>query len=163
MPSDYHAFLGFVSNELDAVSAALQIRFEENVLLGPKQRLSKIQTLLREAHILAIDRAGFTLDEKTREEGNLIASTPCGRREFKPFSLEMVYEPVELGHLPGDAMLGVAISGRYFPVFLDYKEPYGGGAYIDCSDPLIQLAKDQITLKLPIFSSSRLLVVGVVY
>ena len=59
-----------------------------------------------------------------------IYETSKGPREFAPFRLELFYDPGEMGEDPEHAILGVALSGRYFPTFLDWKDPHGGVQFV---------------------------------
>lgn len=56
----------------------------------------------------------------------LLVTTPAGPREFAPFVFEYAYDPDEVGDRPEDLTVGVALTGRYFPVFVDWQYSHGG-------------------------------------
>ena len=80
-----------------------------------------------------------------------IFETPLGLREFSPFSLEVHYDPGEMGEGPEQAILGVAVSGRYFPTFIDWEDSSGTiwNLVCDHTQPMWVIAKKHICTALP--------------
>lgn len=56
--------------------------------------------------------------------GYFNVDTPAGRRECSPFRLGMALYG-EMGYDFPAVPIGVALSGRYFPTFLDYRDESG--------------------------------------
>src|SRR5581483_4453491 len=86
--------------------------------------LDAFEPQLRQAHHAALLELGFTPPADINESYPRY-ETPAGEREFMPFRLEMFYDPGEMGDSAEDAVIGVAISGRYFPTFADWKDAHG--------------------------------------
>lgn len=97
----------------------LELSDDRNLTI-PKELYESISNAQR----LAFEDMGFEF-LRNSNGGWMIYTTPLGQREFTPWNLELYYDPHELGEKPEDAVIGVAISGRYFPTFLDWKNPNG--------------------------------------
>lgn len=54
-----------------------------------------------------------------------VYETPLGVREFSTFDFELFYDVDEMGDTLDTAVFGVAVSGRYFPTFVDWKHEHG--------------------------------------
>lgn len=87
-----------------------------------------INVKLKKAHLLALEDRGF-IKTKGKPRSTVlpypIFRTPLGLRKLSPFMLEAFYDPNEMGDEIEDAIIGVAISSRYFPRFADWKEESG--------------------------------------
>jgi len=90
-------------------------------LLVPNKRLTQINEALLKVHALCCQDMGFTFENTAKN----LWDTPLGVRELYPFSLEFQFDPSEAEDFPYNAILGVSISGRYRPTFLDWREPHG--------------------------------------
>lgn len=53
----------------------------------------------------------------------LVTKTPMGNRKMSCWDLAIQYDPYEVGDT--HATIGVALSGRYFPTLLDWRDPHG--------------------------------------
>lgn len=59
-------------------------------------------------------------------QNSYLYETPLGQRELIPFCFELFYDRSEFEDTPEQAILGIALSGRYFPTFLDWDDRHGG-------------------------------------
>jgi hypothetical protein len=51
--------------------------------------------------------------------------TPVGPREIIPWTFEFQLDQDEMGEKPSDAIIGVPVSGRYWPTFVDWRNQHG--------------------------------------
>jgi len=89
------------------------------------------------------------------------AKTPKGIREFAPLSLEIIGDTDEIGdEYPDDFVVGISISGRYFPTYLDWKDEHGTIETIGINDigKLVSIIKDEIVKVIPMFKDSQLFI-----
>lgn len=80
------------------------------------------------------------------------ADTPEGPRQFAFFWLELFYDPHEMGDTPEFAVFGVALSGRYWPTYLDWRSKHGCIEHVTLDKQtmaMIDKAKEEITKALP--------------
>ncbi len=85
---------------------------------------------LIEAHLAIIRQRFGRVEQAVSEWGRVYiqAHTPQGPREFSPFGLALYGDEDEMGDVwPNDFVVGVKVSGRYFPTWLDWQDPHGGG------------------------------------
>lgn len=78
--------------------------------------------------------------------------TPSGVRSFSPFSLQLYFDPDEMGDEPENAVLGVGLSGRYFPSYLDWRSEHGCIEHVVMDEQtmdMIEKAKEEITKAFP--------------
>lgn len=95
-------------------------------------------THLQLVHTLWDPTANLTAD------GNYInTNTPAGPRTLSVLRFTIAYDPHELGdRWPEDIAVGVAVSGRYFPVLADYRNPHGTlGTTIALTGDTLELAE----------------------
>ncbi len=94
----------------------------ENNLMG-----LPLQEKLKQLHKESLAKLGFTDLKPGRglSNGYLEGITPLGKREFEPFELRFHWDPHEMNEEPEHALLGVALSGRYVPTYLDWRDPNG--------------------------------------
>lgn len=84
------------------------------------------------------------------------ATTPLGEREFSSFEFLMYYDPHEMGDTPETAVLGVGLSGRYVPTFLDWRGAHGCIEHVKLDDHTMQMiakAKEEICKVVPAAST----------
>lgn len=137
----------------------LQPTMEPYEYFEPRDRSEEINNLLGGAHRKALTRMGFTnLRSNESSWATLtIADTPLGEREFAPFQLELFFDPYEVGDTEEDAIIGIGISGRYFPVFADWKNRSGTLDTVVFDDELervMAIAKEEIVTVLPVFADA---------
>ncbi len=139
--------------------------FRDHVVLPLRRQLNP---LLLEAH-LQIIRTRFDPNARVTQARVIqliVAQTPQGPREFSPFTFECVGEQMELGdRWPDDYVCGVRLSGRYYPVWLDWEDPHGGGAvvytcWIDDSGlrAMMEEARTAIVARIPEFARAEYIV-----
>jgi hypothetical protein len=124
-------------------------------------RYTQIADLLKEAHLECIATLGRVLGE-TEDDRHVIAETPLGEREFARFTVELFYDWSEMNERPEDTTFGIALSGRYFPTFLDWKDPSGTLWPVRLDQATlhqIAIARAAIEKRLPIFADAHLAVI----
>ncbi len=163
--------LGFAPPDYARVREALGIRipladdeWEACRDDGPEEYLeksaAKVQKLLREAHAECIATLGKVLG--TSRDRYTVVETALGPREFSPFRVELHYDWSEMGEKPEHTTFGVSLSGRYFPTFVDWKDPHGTLWPVRFDKEtlaLVQVARDAIERRLPIFKDAHLAVI----
>lgn len=87
------------------------------------------------------------------------AKTVYGYRTCRKFSIDIDYDPDEMGHTLGeDVTIGVQLSGRYFPVFVDMSDSHGTVSLHHMAHPeyqnLINVAVRNIVAKVPELSDA---------
>lgn len=126
--------LGFVGPraiEKAAKSLGLRVDFEmdeEQEGIGPTAEVEKFnQDLAGAHHGVLVDGMDFKrLPSKKKDQAwHRRYETPLGEREFAVFRLELHFDPGEMNEDPEDAVLGVAITGRYVPTCADWRDPNG--------------------------------------
>ena len=155
------------------IAKELQLEFEEPLEeLGPNSYLD-IETwpedsaaALKEAHRLSLEAAGFTRLSKPSVARRVVDypcyRTPVGEREFSPFAIDVLCDPGELGMELKDAVLGVALSGRYFPTYLDWRDAHGTLDFCELNEATMKMigyARLHIEHVLPVFKSANLVIV----
>ena len=131
--------------------------------------LGEFDAALRKAHHAALLELGFTPKKGKKKNDNRldypIFNTPEGEREFSPFDLELFYDPGEMGDNAEDAVIGVAISGRYFPTFADWKDAHGCVPMIFDAEMqrIMEIAKRHITGVLPCLQEAPWMVLMIHY
>jgi hypothetical protein len=120
----------------------------------------RINKLLLEAHSECVGTLGEL--KGVDQERYSIVETALGQRSFSPFKIELHYDPSEMGEEPEHTTFGVALSGRYFPTFLDWKDPSGAlwPVRFDAElNGLIAVARTAIEKRIPIFSTAHIAVI----
>jgi hypothetical protein len=114
-----------------------------------------------EAHHEALKLVGFT-EITPVDRARVKALTPLGWREFCPFSFELFYDPHECDDEPEMTTFGVALSGRYCPTFLDWKDEHGTlypVRFDQETDGFIAAARSCLVKRWPIFTRAHIAVV----
>ena len=92
---------------------------------------------------------------------HLVKDTPLGKREFATFVFEMFLDE-EINDDPDQAVFGISLSGRYYPTFLDWKDPSGSLDVLildEDSMQMVETARRYIVEKFPIFQTAKVCVV----
>lgn len=106
---------------------------------------------LRQAHDRAMDDAGYIFkgydksDKSYSRKDYPIYETPWGLRQVSPFRLNYIFDKHEMGESPDDMSIGIALSSRYYPTFLDLKDAHGGIYNIDLREAL-KASKNAISI-----------------
>jgi hypothetical protein len=130
-------------------------------------RLAEVDALLSEAQKELFAAVGWTRKGVSKGSGYEVWETPLGLREFSAFSLCLHLDEHECEEDPEeDGVLGVGLSSRYFPVFLDWADPSGALYTLKLDDEfkrLTDLAREKIAERLPAFAEAGLVVKPVWY
>ncbi len=122
---------------------------------------------LKMAHSRALAEFGFKKAPKHNLQSLTVPwNTPNGLREFSPFVLAVRFNPHEMGEKREDATISISISGRYHPIFADWKNENGGLWPIVFSAELykmMEIAESHIVKALPCFSSAEWMVKELFY
>lgn len=112
---------------------------------------------LQEAHAAACAEMGWELI-KPMDHLYITYELPFGKQELAPFALEYCYDREEMGDDEEDAVFGVAVTGRYRPTFVDWREPHGGSGNAVVLDTRtlteMEIAKKHIVAALPEFADA---------
>lgn len=83
-------------------------------------------------------------------------------REMTRWTLELSYDPDEMGEREDDAILGVSLISRYFPVFLDWMKEYGGSGDAIVLSPevlaQVETARRHIAPVLPFLAQAPIII-----
>jgi hypothetical protein len=95
--------------------------------LAEEEIIEPIRKKLKPLLLEAWKKAAKDMEWEFIKEKNdyFIYKTPLGDREFSPFKLQFFFDPHEMGEEIEDSIIGVSISGRYFPKFVDWRDPNG--------------------------------------
>lgn len=118
---------------------------------------------LEQAHRDALTEMGLTVIDPVhikRSDGGppdadyLYVQGPDGKvRQTRHWTLEIDYDPREMGHEKDDMLVGVSLISRYFPVFLDWDKDHGGsGDTVSLTPDIlknIEIARKHISKVLP--------------
>lgn len=107
----------------------------------------------------SIDDMGWALGTIIDKDGKPAKSryngviSPWGNREAAYWVMHADYDPHEMGHTPEDWAIGVNLSSRYFPTFMDMKDAHGTLSYtILLNDEFfnyIKVAKENLVAVIP--------------
>lgn len=138
----------------------------------PDPIVARLDRALHGAHTRALQSVGFAniresgFAGEVGETGYTTADTPCGVRTFAPWTLRVYYDARELNEALKDATLSVAVSGRYRPVFADWRDPHGTLSPMVFDTDLQHMqaaAKHYIVQALPCFADAYWIVKEIFY
>lgn len=125
------------------------IKFEESVCAID---------LLHEAHKKACAEMGFKFIGRWKTNPDYdVYVTPLGDRITAPFRLEKHLDESEMCETEKEAVIGISVSGRYFPTFLDWRDPHGTLYNIVFDDEMkkdMAIARKHIVEALPIMEKA---------
>lgn len=119
---------------------------------------AKINKLLKLAWQDALRSANMVLQSDISKQHARVL-TPAGIRDMIPFCLELLHDDGD----HENAILGVAVSGRYFPTFIDYQDKHGTLINVPLNLDLMAIAKESIITHIPEFKSAEWFVVQIFY
>lgn len=163
LPGDPHGYDRYEPGYFDGMSEedAIQEYWESIDCFGILEQSESIQSINRillEAWKDAVADMGWRYiglaGGRNPSLGHHNCETPLGKREFRPWELSLFYDHANLGERPVDGLLGVSISGRYKPVFLDWANPHGTiwNQVIGPNPPKeMMIARDRIIDHVPCF------------
>lgn len=147
-------------NELSSLDlTTLNERSEDEIRDALWTDFNLFNDALKMAHIEMLKEAGFTI--LGERNGHIVAQTPMGVREFSPIHLYFYFDPYELGEEIEDSIIGIAISGRYVPTFLDWRSEHGTMWNITFDNELLdmaEIARAQIVKVLPQFQRAHIII-----
>lgn len=143
----------------------LGLEYSDDEGLVVTDRYKDLQAQLAKAHTDALREMGLEVYDHTqiqRSDGSSPSPNYVyvkGRdgkvRETCIWSLEVDYDPREMGHRKEDMLVGVSLISRYFPVFLDWNKDCGGsGDTISLTPEVlenIEIARKHLAGVLPLF------------
>ena len=94
---------------------------------------------------------GYNDNNRVQDDKYPVYDTPWGLRETTPFHFDFVFDPYEMGENAEHMTLGVALSSRYFPTFIDMEDPNGGIGTVDLHMALAkaEIAKEELVKEFP--------------
>ena len=117
----------------------------------------------RKAHNEAAKMSGWTL---VKDDVRLPEyMTPYGHRKVAPFDFGIYFDTDTMGETPEDMTMGVALSGRYFPTFLDIENAHGTiyNFSLDKNKAQIDLAREEIVKELPFMKDAEVILREIYY
>lgn len=161
-------YLGLMgSKEVMDTLTSLGLKCDADYYLDEDANLERIQSDLVKAHKEALEELGLVfIDPKTVlrngkpvEDGYAYVMGLDGRlRQTCSFRLEIDYDPHEMGHTNADALIGVSLISRYFPVYLDWDKDHGGSGDTMLLTPewlkAIEIARKHIAKVLPFIANA---------
>lgn len=114
--------------------------FEESVT----NLISRDKLLSAQTNALVKSNIAKNLRKSTKypwNEGAYIeGDTSKGTRTFAPLGIEIIGDENEIGdEYPRDFLVGIAISGRYIPTYLDWRDPNGTINNISLEDMQLEI------------------------
>jgi hypothetical protein len=166
-------YLGYVGiqalhNTMNSMGIALKI--DDDIDFADEAQIDAINERLKQAHRDALTEIGLKIIDPSRinrSDGRKVDTG--GRyifvqgldgkiREMVQWSLEIDYDPYEMGQTMDDVLVGVSLVSRYFPVFLDWKEDNGGSGDTISLTPdvlaTIEVARKHIAKVLPFIADA---------
>lgn len=128
--------------------------WDKNFLDIDINSFNQYKNILKDAWLEAINEKGWSI-ESVRNNNFYMLDTEYGKREATPFQLILQYDRWEVGDAPEEVTLGINLSSRYFPCFLDMDDPHGAlGSVVDIFNFVddINIAKSKIIKHIPQFS-----------
>jgi hypothetical protein len=114
---------------------------------------------LKVAHLLTLKKVGFY--DVVEDARGFTAITPLGKRDFSPFHLQWKFDPYELEDQIKDSIIGISLSGRYVPTFLDWKSTHGTISNVAINKELldmVKIARTEIVKVIPEFADAELII-----
>ena len=166
MPSAAVLALGFHARrhqaQIDAFLNANKLTYiEEDWDFEEGPDYDKLKAALTGAHRQALLKMGFKergpLGPQLKNTMEMLTfETPKGVREFAPISLDYLID-TEADEEPEEYVLGIAISGRYYPTFADWEDRSGGLSPMVFDDELhrvMEIIKAEIVKVIPEFQDA---------
>lgn len=114
---------------------------------------------MQDSHRRTLELAGFAF-VKALDHDSAQYATPAGPRRFTQFQVELFWDQ-DMEPLPEQAVLGVSLSSRYVPTFLDWRDEHGTLypiVFDDEMNTLIFLATEELTRVLPWMTDAKVIV-----
>ncbi|MBS1722510.1 MAG: hypothetical protein JSS66_05825 [Armatimonadetes bacterium] len=166
MPYAVQLGIGFKVPFDDALKSLGLVADLDKCELLPATRLSTIDADLRVMHRSLVDKLPDVkfLGAHDRLSGYLCVEWRGQLRELSPLSLELIYDPHEIGHAPEDAQVVVHATSRYFPTLIDVSEKHGGFTSLaKWQRDMMDRLHDELTASFPVFATADWLVSDIWY
>lgn len=110
-----------------------------------------------------VERAGFTITKK--EKSYLHVNTPLGPRKLGKPNFTIYYDPHETMQTLDDIVLGVRLSSRYVPTYLDWRCEHGspGTFALRAMEPMLSIAREEIKPFVPWIDDADVCVIDCFY
>ena len=113
-------------------------------------------------------RKGWTAIQSVNKhlsDGYFDVTTEYGTKTAAPWGLALQFDPHEVGEGPEHVTLGVDLSSRYFPTFIDMKNSHGtlDGIDFDVMYHDIQIAKEEILKLVPELADAKVIIRDIFY
>ena len=131
---------------------------DNGIEIGDKN-LPELSEKTKESWLNAIAKKGWPVSLRTIGSGYYIIDSEFGKRESSPWSFDIQFDPHEVGDRPEDATMGINLSSRYFPTFLDMHNMHGTlGSIIDFEalHKDIEIAKEEIIKLIPEMADAKI-------
>ena len=170
MPSDNEIMLGWPLEEFcklfNLKMPTLKEREDEDVWEAFERAvanlIAKDKLLLAQANALMKSKIAKNLRKPTEppwNEGDYIeGDTSKGTRTFASLGIEIIGDESEIGdEYPCDFLVGIAISGRYVPTYLDWRDPCGtmNNISFEAMQPEILVIRKEIERLEPRFKTAK--------
>lgn len=113
----------------------------------------------------SLAKAGWTYEVDSDSYDYRLVQSPWGPRRSGVWDLILQFDTLEIGDQIDDISLGITLSSRYFPAFVDMKNQHGtlGNTISLEGNSLIGIATDEIKKELPYFANATLYVREIFY
>ncbi len=130
--------------------------------LSPEATLDAIDATLKVAHSEALTELGMLVSSLEDPHFVVVRGLDDVLRQTSVWTLEVDYDPDEMGDKPEHAIVGVSLISRYFPVFLDWNQNHGGSGEMISLTPTtlewIAVARKHIARVLPFINDAPITV-----
>ncbi len=149
--------------EVDAILKGLGLTYDwDDGSFSPETTLDATDAALKVAHSEALTELGMLVSPLDDPHFVVVRGLDDVLRQTVVWSLEVDYDPVEMGDEPKDAIVGVSLVSRYFPVFLDWDQEHGGSGTVISLTPItmdqIAVARKHIAKVLPFINDAPITV-----
>lgn len=144
---------------------------DERELIGEKIQMLYPRDTLMQAQIDALKESGICIGSAQRVSSSggiryFKCQTPRGEREFSGWSVEIQGDDDEMGYeYPKDFLVGISISARYYPSYLDWEDEHGTLSVVCLDDikSLVDIAKKHLAKIDPNFINSHIFIMDFHY
>lgn len=130
---------------------------------SPADDWDRVENKLHQAWLDSIDELGWKILGHVNRWGDDIPllDTPYGQRETSGWNLVVQYDPDEVGDTIEQLSIGVNLTSRYFPIYLDMSDPHGTIPLVfnTLMEGRIEVAKRNIKKHVPSIGSDAVLFV----
>ena len=177
-PTDVFALADHLNLDIEMLTSIKDKKItEQEFLLNPKNSIQlgdrnykAINVKVEEAWHNALARRGWTTSPCTQYPYNdgdyFYIQTEYGTRISSPWSLGIEYDPHEVYDSPEEMTMGVDLSSRYRPVFLDMANEHGALGSTICLEDMnndIIIAKEELIKLVPELANNKVIFRDIFY